>query len=327
MSNGEFQPAYNSTTSLESVVLPDTLAFLPDNAFRSCVALEQITIPASVTSVGNYVFSGCTSLKSVEFEGALNGMGLSVFDNTPLRNGLQAEGNVYYWKSYAIGFNALNMSDVVLKDGTRGIAGGAFDGCAMMTSVEFPETVVFIGAQAFNGCAGLTYVDLSKTGITSVSDSAFKGCSMLAGVSLPDAVNTIGMNAFQNCALTAFVAPSDLKTVLSTAFGNNSALASVTLNEGLEVIGANAFQYCPQIKTISIPSTVTKIDINVFWGHGLESVYFLGDTPCEMGTNIFTAYGQGTIPALYVPQGRADVYKSAASWASYADYVQEASSN
>ena len=50
MSNGEFQPVYNSTTSLESVVLPDTLAFLPDNAFRSCVALEQITIPASVTS-------------------------------------------------------------------------------------------------------------------------------------------------------------------------------------------------------------------------------------------------------------------------------------
>lgn len=104
-------------------------------------------------------------------------------------------------------------------------------------------------------------------------------------------------------------------------------MASVTLNEGLEVIGANAFQYCPQIKTISIPSTVTKIDINVFWGHGLESVYFLGDTPCEMGTNIFTAYGQGTIPALYVPQGRADAYKSAVSWASYADYVQEAPSS
>ena len=89
---------------------------------------------------------------------------------------------------------------------------------------------------------------------------------MLAGVSLPDAVNTIGMNAFQNCALTAFVAPSDLKTVLSTAFGNNSALASVTLNEGLEVIGANAFQYCPQIKTISIPSTVTKNRYKRFFG-------------------------------------------------------------
>ena len=46
-----------------------------------------------------------------------------------------------------------------------------------------------------------------------------------------------------------------------------------------------------------------------------------------MGTNIFTAYGQGTIPVLYVPQGRADAYKSAASWASYADYVQEAPSS
>ena len=102
-------------------------------------------------------FSGCTSLKSVEFEGALNGMGLSVFDNTPLRNGLQAEGNVYYWKSYAIGFNALNMSDVVLKDGTRGIAGGAFDGCAMMTSVEFPETVVFYRSSGFQRLRG-TYL-------------------------------------------------------------------------------------------------------------------------------------------------------------------------
>lgn len=38
-------------TALESVVIPDTLTYLPDNSFTNCASLKEITIPKTVTFV------------------------------------------------------------------------------------------------------------------------------------------------------------------------------------------------------------------------------------------------------------------------------------
>lgn len=66
-------------SGIESIVLPDTMTTIGDNAFASCSSLTSITIPKSVTTIGSSVFKYCTSLTSVTFE---NTTGWELFDSS-----------------------------------------------------------------------------------------------------------------------------------------------------------------------------------------------------------------------------------------------------
>lgn len=79
-------------SDLTSVVIPDKVTTIGDNAFRNCIRMTSLTIgngvtsigsnafedcnrltsiviPNSVTSIGNYAFRDCIGLTSVTFEG------------------------------------------------------------------------------------------------------------------------------------------------------------------------------------------------------------------------------------------------------------------
>ena len=45
-----------------SVILPNELTHIGNNAFFDCTSLASVTIPDSVTSIGTYAFQGCNSL-------------------------------------------------------------------------------------------------------------------------------------------------------------------------------------------------------------------------------------------------------------------------
>ena len=66
-----FAPKQSGGTSiLRSIILPQNLVRIDENAFSRCINLQQITIPASVKSVGNYAFSSCTALTKIIMEGS-----------------------------------------------------------------------------------------------------------------------------------------------------------------------------------------------------------------------------------------------------------------
>ena len=66
-----FAPKQSGGTSiLRSIILPQNLVRIEENAFSRCISLQQITIPASVKSIGNYAFSSCTALTKIIMEGS-----------------------------------------------------------------------------------------------------------------------------------------------------------------------------------------------------------------------------------------------------------------
>ena len=48
-----------------SLVIPDSVTEIGDNAFYDCTGLTNVVIPSTVTVIGEYAFSGCSGLVSV----------------------------------------------------------------------------------------------------------------------------------------------------------------------------------------------------------------------------------------------------------------------
>ena len=83
-------------------------------------------------------------------------------------------------------------------------------------------------------------------------------------VTIPSSVTTIGSNAFSSCS-----------QLTSVDFGDNSQLES---------IGFLAFRYC-ELLEITIPSSVTSIEIQAFLETGLTTVTIEGETIYNSATS------------------------------------------
>jgi hypothetical protein len=55
-----------ATTRLTSVILPDELTAIPNNAFWSCTSLTSVTIPAGLKTIGIQAFLNCNALTTID---------------------------------------------------------------------------------------------------------------------------------------------------------------------------------------------------------------------------------------------------------------------
>ena len=63
------ESAFEGTTGLTSVSIPDGVTTIGGVAFALCPNLTTVSIPESVTTIGNWAFSGCSRLSAVVFLG------------------------------------------------------------------------------------------------------------------------------------------------------------------------------------------------------------------------------------------------------------------
>ena len=61
--------AFEHCSKLINVLIPNSVKIIGKNAFAFCENLKSIEIPNSVKSIGNWAFDGCKSLKSLIFKG------------------------------------------------------------------------------------------------------------------------------------------------------------------------------------------------------------------------------------------------------------------
>lgn len=93
-----------------------------------------------------------------------------------------------------------------------------FSGCTNLTTVEFGNSVQFIGYQAFTGCKNLTNVVFPES-LTTIAESAFNSCTALKAITLPAGVTTIGDYAFNGITeLKVYCKATIPPTVGSTPF-------------------------------------------------------------------------------------------------------------
>ena len=260
-------------TSFNELKFFTGLSGIGTNAFAGCTGLTSVIIPNSVTSIGERAFNFCSVLNSIEIPSSVTEFGRDAFKGTAWYDN-QPDGLVYIGQIvYKCKGTMPDGTSIVIKNGTLGIAGFAFEGCYGMTSVTIPSSVTSIGQYAFWNCRSLTSVTIPNS-VASIGMGVFRGCSSLTSVTIPNSVTSISRNAFENCiSLTSVTIPNSVTSIDIGAFRYCRGLTSIVIPNSVTFIGGAAFQDCYGLTSVAIPYSVTSIEDCVFQNCiGLTSV-------------------------------------------------------
>ena len=154
----------------KNTIIPNSVTWIGDDAFRGCTGLTSVTITNAVTEIGDGAFSNCRDLTSIIVEN-----GNSKYDSRDNCNAI------------------IETSVNILIAGCK--------------NTIIPNSVTKIGESAFRGCTSLTSVTIPNS-VTEIGESAFFWCSNLISITIPDSVTKIGVIAFHGCSnLTSITIP------------------------------------------------------------------------------------------------------------------------
>ena len=277
--------AFANNEYIVTVILPEGLVEIQDNAFDFCYGLTTVNIPSTVQKIGNNAFRYCEDLETINF--AEGGDDLLIIGNYAFAYTYSLETLALTNRVYSIGNNAFNDSGVAnLTFGENSalveIGDYAFYSTDLI-QLDIPAGVVEIGRLAFYECADLLEITFGE-GLISIGDNAFAGCSKLISVSFPASLKTLGASVFYYYDYDEYKC---------------SSLESVTFapNSQLEYIPAGTFAYTA-LKTFTVPAGVKYIEgvesssyrtPSAFYAVStLEAVYFENGSLCtEIGAYAF----------------------------------------
>lgn len=343
------QAFYNLTKWSDDIIIPSTVTSIGTDAFSWCYNIKSLVIGKSVTNIvlGAFRATG-THIKSIKVDPDNN-----VYDSrggcnclietatgtlvTGCGNSIIPEGVKILGEScfYYIGIISLNIPSTVTTVGSQcfGYNGtlrnltvstgnkifDSRDNCnaiietATNTLVEgsnttvIPETVVALKASCFYGRTGLTTINIPQS-LISISNSAFTYCINLRQITVDE--NNEVYDSRNNCNAI-------IETATNTLIGGcNGTIIPNTV----EKIGDNAFYLRINLKTLTLPSSVTSLGSSCFTSSGITSLTVENTVPPTLLSTSLSGLSSSCV--IYVPAESVDTYKSAQYWSNRASQIQ-----
>ena len=268
-----------------STVIPESVTSIGINAFTG-TSLTSITIPNGVTEIGVGAFLQCESLTSVTIPNSVTSIGNAAFSMTPWYDN-QPDGLVYAGKvAYRYKGTMPQNTNIILEEGTLGIAGSAFDGCTGLTSITIPSSVTSIGDFAFE-CDNLISVRVKIPTPLSIGEGTFwnrfnatlyvpvgsKAAYEAAQywldfkeiIEIPDVnVGSTGFATFCSPVDMDFSGVTDIKAYIASGFNPSTGtlvltrVTEVPAGEGLYIVGDEGSYDVPATTTDMVYSNLLK---------------------------------------------------------------------
>ena len=299
------------STSVETIVLPDTVTTIEDGAFQLTTGLTNVDFSncTKLTKISQYAFAG-SSIQTINLPASLT-------------------------EIETLAFNASNLRNIVIPDQVGEISKGVFLGCTNLTTVSIPQNTKVIKDEAFLQCYALkdiTIRNAKQSILESIGNNVFQYCYSLKStaflkdlpifksigdyafcfkdpskvkvtdtltldkilgmsktkgvyddeyfaygleeVILPDSLTQLGKEVFYECPnLSVVNFGKNLQTIPESTFYECGNLQELVLPENLVRIGNNAFSYCSKLKDTVFPEKLTTIGAEAFANCGKASGY------------------------------------------------------
>ena len=202
-------------------------------------------------------------------------------------------------------FKDCNYETIVVQNNISTLQSGVF---GKITAKQLFVDSTIINASTFVYNLNLVAIKLSNVEV--IGSYLFYGCNNLVLISLPSSLMKIGANAFDDTqwfdCLTVdsnglkIVYSSDnvnVKFLIGAVYENlpEDGIITADMLTGIKTINTYSFDSCSNLKSISIPSSVTSIGHSAFFGcYNLEEVTFMHTNGAiEIGYNAFGGCSNG----------------------------------
>ena len=267
---GDF--AFSNCSSLETLNLPSGITSIGNYAFWYCENLTSLTLPSGLISIGDRAFENCYSLTSLEFPSSLTTLGDLVFAGCYGLTNLTLHSNLTEVKSnYLFGGNSNynNLKDV------RYIIDSDLETYLQSNHPIFYE--INCGIKYYLNDQEITTLEI-PSGITSIGDGVFLSNKSLTNLTLSSKVSSIGISAFYYCDNlkdVRYYIYDDLATYIQNGhpdfyvggikyYWNDQEITTLEIPTSVTSIGNNAFYGCSGLTTLNLPSNVTSIGDRAF---------------------------------------------------------------
>lgn len=231
--------------------------------------LDSISFSGAMTSIGQYAFA-TNGVNAIADWGSVSTLGQAAFYNCDYLKKINFDNG----KNISIA-NSDTSSD---SSDSYGYTKGVFEGCEILSSINFGSAITTIGIKAFCNCDNLNTITWGS--IKTIKAYAFAGCDGFSdGLNINgSSISTIENMAFNNCDgnFTKLTFNPGSMTSISGAY-NSTTDAYTTIFKG-----------CDNLKEINIGTNITKIGNYAFGGQvGNKYTINLGSTVTSIGKRAF----------------------------------------